>query len=191
MTPNQSKSSAPSPSGCRRRRKLLRTRGRPAILSLRALLPVTRDLLAETGDEPGVDARLLALGRWVLFFAIAVPVALILAAWAWVTWDKSSAVRRAVNSAIEKLVDGAELEAERAKNAALRKILDQRERQAEADREALRSFADQLAAATDENGTLADALALIENQPIDPLCRIDRALLERLHQQSRGAAHGG
>lgn len=133
----------------------------------------------------------LAIGRRVLFFAIPVPVALILAAWAWVTIDKSSAVRRAVNGAIEKLVDGAELEAERAKNAGLKKILAQRERQAEADREALRSFADQLAAATDENGTLADALALIQNQPVDPLCRVDRALLERLRQRQGGAAGGG
>lgn len=136
-------------------------------------------------------APLLALGKRLLFFAIPVPVALILTAWAWVTWDKSSAVRKAVDSAIEKLVDGAELQAARARAEALEKILAERARQAEADREALRSFADQLAAATTENGTLADALALIENQPVDPLCRVDRPLLERLRVRQGGAAQGG
>jgi hypothetical protein len=134
---------------------------------------------------------LLALGRRVLFFAIPVPVALILALWAWVTWDKSSAVRRAVDTAIEKLVDGAELQAALARAAALEKILEERARAAEADRAALRSFADQLAAAEAENGTLADALAILENQPVDPLCRVDRDLLERLRLRQGGAAGGG
>jgi type II secretory pathway component PulF len=132
-----------------------------------------------------------ALARRVLFFAIPVPVALILAAWAWVAIDKSSAVRRAVNAAVEKLVDGTELAAERARVAALQKILAERERQAEADRAALRAFADQLAAAETENGTLADALALIENQPVDPLCRVDRPLLERLRERQGGTSRGG
>jgi hypothetical protein len=136
-------------------------------------------------------AAILALGRRVLFFAIPVPVALILAAWAWVTWDKTSAVRRAVDTAIEKLVIGAELQAALARAAALEKILEERARAAEADRAALRSFADQLAAAEAENGTLADALALIENQPVDPLCRVDQPLIDRLRLRQGSAAGGG
>lgn len=127
----------------------------------------------------------------ILFFAIPIPVALILAAWAWVAIDKSSAVRKAVNAAVTELVDGAELEAERARSAGLQKILDERERQAEADREALGKFAEQLAAAEVENGNLTDAIELIENQPVDPLCRVDRALLDRLRVRRGGTARGG
>jgi hypothetical protein len=137
------------------------------------------------------SAAILALGRRVLFFAIPVPVALVLALWAWVTWDKASAVRRAVDQAIDKLVNGAELQAALARAAALEKILDERARAAEADRVALRSFADQLAAAEAENGTLADALALIENQPVDPLCRVDQPLINRLRLRQGGASGGG
>jgi hypothetical protein len=100
-------------------------------------------------------------------------------------------VRRAVDTAIEKLVIGAELQAALARSAALEKILEERARAAEADRAALRSFADQLAAAEAENGTLADALALIENQPVDPLCRVDQPLIDRLRLRQGSAAGGG
>jgi len=134
---------------------------------------------------------LLAMGRRVLLFAIPVPLALIVALWAWVTWDKSSAVRRAVDSAIENLVDGAELQAARARTDALEKILAARAREAEADRVALRAFADLLAASEIENGTLADGIALIENQPIDPRCRVGRDLLDRVRQRQGGATGGG
>lgn len=132
-----------------------------------------------------------AIAKPILFFAIPVPVALILAAWAWVAIDKSSAVRKAVNAAVTELVDGAELEAERARVEALQKILAERERQAEADREALRAFAAMLEQAETENGTLADALALIENQPVDPGCRVDRTLLNRLRERQGGTSRGG
>lgn len=138
-----------------------------------------------------LSSKLVQSALSVLFFSIPIPVALILAAWAWVAIDKSSAVRKAVNAAVSELVDGAELEAERARSAGLQKILDERERQAEADREALRKFADHLATAEAENGSLADALALIENQPVDPLCRVDRVLLDRLRVRRSGAARGG
>lgn len=136
-------------------------------------------------------AAILAIGKRVLFFAIPIPVALILAAWAWVAIDKSSAVRKAVDKAVTEIVDGAELEAERARSAALQKILAERERQAEADREALRDFAEKLEQAETENGNLADALALIENQPVDPGCRVDRTLLDRLRERQGGTARGG
>lgn len=136
-------------------------------------------------------AALLALGRRVLFFTIPMPVAIILALWAWVTWDKSSSVRLAVDSAIENLVNGAELQAARARAAALESILADRAREAEADRAALRAFADQLADSETENGTLADGIALIQNQPVDPLCRVDRDLLDRVRQRQGGAARGG
>ena len=123
-----------------------------------------------------------SFARRILFFAIPVPVALIVAAWVWVTWDKSSAVRRAVDTAVTKLVDGAELDAERATTAALRKIIADRNRQAAADRDALRKFADQLAAADTENGNLADAIALLESQPVNPACTVDQPFLDRLRK---------
>ena len=137
------------------------------------------------------SAMLLALGRRVLFFAIPVPVVILLAAWGWLTVDKYSSIRRAVDRALEELVSGAELAAARARAASLEKILDQMARQAEADRAALNAFADQLSAAQTETGNLADALRVIENQPVDPLCRVDRALLDRLRERQGSAARGG
>ena len=136
-------------------------------------------------------ATLWALGRRLLFFAIPVPVALLLALWGWLTVDKYSSIRLAVDRALENLVNGAELDAARARAASLEMILDHMARQAEADRDALAAFADQLAAAQSENGNLADALRVIENQPVDPLCRVDRALLDRLRERQGGAARGG
>lgn len=126
------------------------------------------------------SATLLALAKRVLFFSIPIPVALILAAWAWFAWDKSSAVRKAVDAAIEKLVDGAELEAERARVKALQSILDERDRLAAADRDAIRKFADLLKAAETENGNLADEIADLESRPVNDRCVVDRPLLDRL-----------
>ena len=88
-----------------------------------------------------ISPAAILIAKRVLFFAIPIPVVAILAAWLWVTFDKHSAIRKAVDRAITELVDGAELEAERAKSKALETILAKRERDAETDRQALRRYA--------------------------------------------------
>ena len=125
---------------------------------------------------------LLAIARRVLFFSIPVPVALILAAWAWVTWDKHSAVRRAVDTAVTKLVDGAEIEAARAEIAALKQIQAEREREAAGDRAAFQKFAELLAASETENRNLADEIDRLERVPVNPECRVDQPFLDRLRK---------
>ncbi len=125
-------------------------------------------------------AAALAVGKRVLFFAIPIPVVAILAAWLWVTFDKHSAIRKAVDRAITELVDGAELEAERAKTKALETILATRDRQAAADREALRRFADLLDTAETEKDNMADEIAELESRPVNDACVVDQPLIERL-----------
>ncbi|MBS4018936.1 MAG: hypothetical protein KGZ68_11945 [Dechloromonas sp.] len=118
--------------------------------------------------------------RPVLVLGITLPLWVILAAIVWWQVDKGSAVKAAVESAIEELVDGAELEAERASNEALRKILAERNRVAERDREALARYADLLAASENEKGDLIDELAELEAMPPPDGCTVDDALLDRL-----------
>lgn len=125
-------------------------------------------------------AAIWAVVRPILFFAVPVPVALILLAWAWVHFDKASAVRQAVDTAVTRLVDGAELEAARAEIAALQAINARQNADARADAEALRKFADLLTAAETDNESLSDAIALIESQPVDAACRVDQRVLDRL-----------
>ena len=125
-------------------------------------------------------AAALAVGKRVLFFAIPIPVVAILAAWLWVTFDKHSAIRKAIDRAITELVDGAELEAERAKTKALETILATRDRQAAADREALRRFADLLDTAETEKDNMADEIAELESRPVNDACVVDQPLIERL-----------
>lgn len=115
-----------------------------------------------------------------LTFGVTLPLWLILAAVLWWQVDKGSAVRRAVETAIEDLVDGQQLAAERASNEALRKILAERERQAERDRVALAAHAALLAAAEAEKGTLLDELAELEATPLPDRCTVDDALFDRL-----------
>lgn len=116
----------------------------------------------------------------LLTFGVTLPLWLILAAVLWWQIDKGSAVRRAVETAIEDLVDGQQLAAERASNEALRKILAERERQAERDRAALAAHAELLQAAEAEKGNLLDELSDLEAQPAPDRCTVDNALLERL-----------
>lgn len=123
----------------------------------------------------GFAGRALAIG-------ITIPLWLILIAGAWLYFDRSSAIREAVDRAVTRLVDGAELEAARAREEALRKILADREIKAERDRAALARFSELLASAETEREGLADELAELAARPLDAACVVDRALLERLRR---------
>lgn len=125
----------------------------------------------------------LWFSRWVvpvLTAGITIPLWLILAAGVWLHFDKSSAVRAAVNRAVTDLVHSAELEAAKARETALNKILAEQQRQALRDREALTKFADLLSAANAEKETLYDEIAELEALPPPDACTVDGALIERL-----------
>lgn len=127
-------------------------------------------------------AFVAGIGKRVLLFTIPIPVIAVLAAWAWVHFDKSSAIRRAVDRAVTELVDGAELDAARAQNEALRKILAETERRAERDRAAAARFSELLTAAEAEKDDLADEIADLESRPVNDACVVDGDLLERLRK---------
>lgn len=129
-----------------------------------------------------ISPAAILIAKRVLFFAIPIPVVAILAAWLWVTFDKHSAIRKAVDRAITELVDGAELEAERAKSKALETILAKRERDAETDRQALRRYAYLLDASETEKDNLADEIAELESRPVNDSCSVDQPLFDRLRQ---------
>lgn len=69
-------------------------------------------------------SRLLAGGLSILTAGVTVPVWLIGGAYLWTRWDKTSAVRLAVNGAVTSLVNGAELEAAREREKAMRVTID-------------------------------------------------------------------
>ena len=56
-------------------------------------------------------AAIWAVAKRILGFAIPIPVVVILAALAWVQFDKSSAIRAAVNDRVKEMVAGAEIAA--------------------------------------------------------------------------------
>ncbi|EDQ33967.1 hypothetical protein HPDFL43_05920 [Hoeflea phototrophica DFL-43] len=126
----------------------------------------------------------------ILGFTIPVPVTLILAALAWVQFDKSSAIRSAVNERVKEMVAGAEIEALEAQIAAQRQIA---ARSAEAAREAQRRLTVEATARTNlsmrlmaiqtENEILNDDLADLLSRPVDRDCAVDADVLGRL--QSR------
>ncbi|GAB5506699.1 MAG: hypothetical protein Rhirs2KO_18620 [Rhizobiaceae bacterium] len=123
--------------------------------------------------------RLLGgLGK-VLMMGVTIPVGLILAVSIWAYFDRSSAIRQAVDEAVTELVDGAELEAAEARLEALQKILAEKERINQRDQESIARFGQMLAEAAIQNEGLIDEIADLEAQPLD-VCVVDDALLERL-----------
>lgn len=116
----------------------------------------------------------------VLTFGVTIPLWIILAAGLWLHFDKSSAVRAAVDRAVSDLVHSAELEAAEAQIRALNAMQVELQRQALRDRQALTKFADLLSAAEAEKESLYDEIAELEAMPVNDACTVDGALLERL-----------
>jgi hypothetical protein len=132
-------------------------------------------------------AVLWTVVKRILGFIVPVPVVVILAALAWVQFDKSSAIRQAVNERVTEMVAGAEIAALEAKLAAQVQIAD---RAAEAAQEARRrltvestartNLTVRLAAIQTENEILNDDLADLLSRPVDRDCAVDDSVLDRL-----------
>ena len=119
----------------------------------------------------------------VLSFGITIPIWLILGVGLWVHVDKGSAVRLAVDRAVKELVAGAEIEAARAETQALRLINASLQARAAALDAANSRFSESLQQAQTDlenaNAQLADLLST----PVNELCAVDGALLERLRSR--------
>lgn len=130
---------------------------------------------------------LLGSAAAFLTFGVTLPVWLFLAAGAWLYFDRSSAIRTAVDSAVTELVAGAELEAARATAEANDKLrlaaearADEARRRARAAEAANAAFAERAAKARLLADNLEDEIDEILSAPVDSDCRVDRGLLERL-----------
>lgn len=119
----------------------------------------------------------------VLTFGLTIPVWLILAVGLWVQFDKGSAVRQAVDRAVTELVTGAELEAAQARVQALQQInAELRGRTAALDAANSR-FSESLQQAQNDLETANEQLADLLSTPVNDLCAVDGALLERLRSR--------
>ena len=116
----------------------------------------------------------------LLTFGITLPIWLLIAAVVWFHFDKTSAVRHAVDRALTQLVHSAELEAAQARAEGLAKIVERMREQGERDRLAYQRFAELLATAEHRNGVLIDEIADMEAMPAPDSCTVDGALLDRL-----------
>jgi cell shape-determining protein MreC len=122
----------------------------------------------------------------ILTFLIPVPVFALALIFIWGWFDKSSAVRRAVN----QVVAGAEIDAANARAEAQARLkqmtqaaLLEQAKRALAAEVANRQFADQLAKAESLNQELTDELDDLLSQPEPVACAVDPGLLDRLHNE--------
>lgn len=123
----------------------------------------------------------------VFGFVVPVPVVLVLAALAWVQFDKSSAIRTAVNDRVKEMVAGAEIATLQAKLAAQRAIaarLDdvsaEAQRRLTAAVDAQLSLAMRLQAVETKNGDLNDDLDDLLSRPVAGDCAVGADILGRL-----------
>lgn len=134
-----------------------------------------------------------ALGKGFLGLAkiaIPVPLLVILAALAWVHFDKASAVRRSVDKAVTELVAGARIAALEAEVDGRRRLAmvaaanaeDARRRAETAEAAALELEA-QLALSEQQRREFEDELAEREDDPLPDGCRVDQRLLDRLRNR--------
>ncbi|MCA0276233.1 MAG: hypothetical protein LCH86_09525 [Proteobacteria bacterium] len=123
-----------------------------------------------------------ALAVWrVLTVMIPIPLVLIIAAGIWVHFDKSSAVRRAVDKAVTELMAGAELDALKAQLAAEKTARAFLEGKAASLAEANQRFEDARIAAERKNEGLSDELDELKAQA--PGTTVDQPMLDRLHNK--------
>jgi hypothetical protein len=135
-----------------------------------------------------IDPTVILKVVWrILGFTIPVPVAVILAALAWVQFDKSSAIRQAVNERVTEMVAGAEIAALEAKLEAEEKISAARgaaaaeaNRRLQVEIDARVNLSQRMAAIQTENEILNDDLADMLSRPVDRACSVDADVLGRL-----------
>lgn len=122
---------------------------------------------------------LLNLLKYVISFTIPVPIALVVAVWgfyqasAW--WDKTSAIKKAVDSAVHELITGAEKEAleeklkgEIALKEAYRKISEREIERSRLANEALEEYKEDTDA---EINDLQDRVKLLQNSGAPTISR--------------------
>lgn len=135
------------------------------------------------------------LGIWrvirpILTFGITLPVWVFLVAGGWIWWDRTSAVRLAVNKAVTELVAGAELDALNARLIEERRLRDwsdgkaeEQRKIADEERAARVELETQLTLTDSEKKEMADELAKIENSPPPADCRVDQQFLDGLRNR--------
>ncbi|MFC6488042.1 hypothetical protein [Nitratireductor sp. GCM10026969] len=128
-------------------------------------------------------AKAIAVLGKILTFGITLPLWAFLAAGAWFHFDKSSAVREAVDNAVTELVAAEELAAASAEVAALSAIADERERRLAAAQRANRLYAERLAETVQEKQELSHEIDDILARPVAGDCSVDRNVLERLRNR--------
>ncbi|MBZ8133208.1 hypothetical protein [Afifella sp. IM 167] len=126
-----------------------------------------------------MTGALAVVGR-ILAFGITVPVWVFLAAGLWLHFDKSSAVRQAVDRAVTELVAGAELAAARAEAAAQEKLRVAAEARAAEVSAANARFQERLAEAAREQENLSDEIQELLARPVSADCTVDDDLLGRM-----------
>ena len=119
----------------------------------------------------------------ILTFGLTIPVWLILSVGLWVHFDKGSAVRQAVDRAVTELVTGAELEAAQARVQALEQINAELRGRAAALDAANSRFSESLQQAQTDLETANAQLVDLLSTPVNELCTVDGALLERLRSR--------
>jgi polyhydroxyalkanoate synthesis regulator phasin len=122
-----------------------------------------------------------------LGFTIPLPLGVILAALAWLHFDKESAIRQAVNERVTEMVAGgkiaeleAKLEAEEKIAAARGQAAAEANRRLMAEIDARVNLSRRMAAIQTENEILNDDLADLLSRPVDGDCAVDPDILNRL-----------
>lgn len=126
----------------------------------------------------------------ILTYCIAIPIWIILIAGGWIWWDRTSAVRVAVNKAVTQLVAGAELDAlntslieERRLRAWSDGKAEEQRKIADEERASRIDLETQLTLTDADKKELADELAKIENSPPPADCRVDQQFLDGLRNK--------
>lgn len=123
-------------------------------------------------------------------FVIPVPLIAILAALAWVHFDRSSAVRRAVDKAVTELVAGAKIAALESEIDGRRRLAmyaaanaEEARRRAETAEAAAIELETQLALSEEQREEFERELEEREDDPLPDGCRVDQRLLDRLRNR--------
>ncbi|BCH33110.1 hypothetical protein MesoLjLc_50400 [Mesorhizobium sp. L-8-10] len=120
--------------------------------------------------------------RPILTFGITLPLWVFIAAGGWLWWDRTSAVREAVEKAVTELVAGAQLDALESQLVEERRLRAFVEGKARALEIANKAFEEKYLLAELEKEGLADELDEIRAAPAPDGCVVDRALLERMRK---------
>ena len=109
----------------------------------------------------------------VIGFSLPIPVWAILGGYLWLTFDKNSDIRKAVDRATTELVSGAEIEAEKAKNVALQKLTAELKGQNESLETANKRFSENLELARLDLENANEEVQELILKPVNLECVVD------------------